>query len=269
MIYVTKDSINLLVYHLYKTYGYKPKFIKDANEVDLIKAISTMGEIGLEEITNYVSIVEYKYNNVPSLKEHSMFNDTYIHISNNVSDWEGCTHLKLDPCLYKPKIMGNLFLPDAVEYFWEDLCLKKFKCNPFKWYVELNSLLVNKKSLYTLTQLKEIYEVKAPNTINSFLLKLGTREAFNIIPELSDSDLWVLMMGNKPYIYHYLIDKNNAEDVYSCVCLIQELVHNCFIDIRRAVYILNAWFVLYPLERGYKYIKMTSPISELKEFLNE
>lgn len=274
MIYVTNANWNLLVYHIYRTYGKKPITIKDATENDILKAISTMGEIGLESVEDYICLLEYKYSSIPNLSNHSLFNSTYIHITSGTHNWDGCNTLILDPNLYKPPalIMKGLFTEEGADYFWQELCLKRFKCNPFKWYTEINSLIVNKKEAYTLNHLKELYEIKASNTLVKFLIKLGTTEAFDILEKVTDCDLWIMLMGaefKKPYIYHYLVDKNNAQDVYACVTLFQQLIYDSLIDVRRACYLLNYWFILHPLERGYKYIKLSNPvcIKELEEFL--
>lgn len=274
MIYVTKANWNLLVYHLYRTYGKKPLTIKEATEKDVLRTISTMGEVTWEGIEDYVCLLEYKYNSIPDLSNHSQFNNTYIHVSEGIENWEGCIMLLLDPTLYKPPaiVMRGLFTEEAEDYFWKDLCLKRFKSNPFKWYTELNSLIVNKKEPYTINHLKELYDVKASNTIVKFLIKLGTPEAFDILERITDCDLWIMLMGaefKKPYIYHYLVDKNNAQDVYACVNIFQQLIYDSLIDVRRACYLLNYWFILHPLERGYKYIKLSNPvcIKELEEFL--
>ena len=265
MIYVSDAPLGLLSYHFTRMKGKNPICVRDAKEVDLISCISTPGSItDIDELPEALYLIEYKLSSVPSLDAHVHFNTTYICVPEISDKWKGVERLTISPSLYKGDLeaIRAIFTEDGYEYFWNALCLKRFKGSPRKWNMELNSLMIefrHKRERISSDYLREKYEGVSGATLSTFLINMGTRKGSEILSGLSSSDLWTLFIGSgekPPFIYHYLVERNNAPEIYCCVSLMREAVIDGLIDLRIGSILFNEWLIECQLIRKFKLIEL-------------
>lgn len=257
MIYLTTSNLSLLIYHCFHTYQQQPLFYKSSSLFDISYSLSQPGVLNhnLTSIIPHLSILDYDGPTPPSLSQ-VCHNVTYIKLDELTQGWKRLIqesedyikYIEIQPNLYKFIVepFRALFSQDAFDYFWEVLCLDKFKTNPNKWNAEITSLLIRKKNYphrYTVEDLENIYYKINPDLFNRYLSSIGTSQGTRLLYSMSDSQLWSMFIGSpsKPPSFKRYLEHKKADTLSIALSYVQLSVeYNC-IDLRLACCIFNEW----------------------------
>lgn len=262
-LYITNSNINLVSYHAYKLYSLKPIVIEAALKIDLLDSL-VKGSIVNYDITTAsfnlkpsLYVIEYLDDaiSIDSVDSVYQAEGSIIYLCvDNTNKWRDLTKKKswvkiisVNPEIYKNILLEKegLFTKDALEYFWNELCLGKFKSNPVKWEMEIEALSVKasiKKEKITAQNLQDLYENFCTDTINSYLNYFASNQSRKYLILMNSKELWNLFLNPFSRLYKHLL-QIQAYTLYYSLSYLQSSIRSGRLSTRSAIVIWNEWLI--------------------------
>lgn len=281
MIYITNSNPSLVTYHIKQSYDCSNYHFVRSKEINELKSCLLTGGTLNEELTQINPSI---YNIVwetgpPSIQlNQNLDNIVYLCVEKLTDKWEEFARdndgkiIRISPLLYKSIVeqFRTLFTEDSFNYFWEELCLRKFKSNPNKWVVELTSLLikVNKTEKLTIEKLETLYSPIVENIYKKYIDNIGSKAGRQCIDQMSPNQLWSLFLGGptRPAILSkFLCDpcrSHSCEELYLLLSLLHLSINNNCIDLYMGCLIMDSFIEKVGRER----YKIKYEIEDLKRF---
>lgn len=249
MLYITSSPFSLVAYHAKQQSTSSVEVFKNVDALD-VNSLLSKGVI-FKPVT---VVAQLKSDKPPKDLSQSQFNTAYVCVK-DISPWrdligekEWIKEIAVYPELYKGNLdkIAGIFAEDARDSLWS-----RFKYYPQKLQMELVKFLLQ----YGLSSRKITAEdiellsigTGAADYYPRYVRALGSPASTQLLKQIPSSGIWSLFIGSDakpPYIYHYLVGKNNngrCPELYQYIAYTQQVVKAGLMESKLAFILLNEW----------------------------